>query len=133
MGALVLFPFFLKGEKTSPAERRRNQKIKKPPPPPLRVFSGFGFGFKKRAESVRLEKEEKIVPTWGELEPLVFFGQRARESSWWNQPRERGKKSELGGCGGPLGEDRFRSVLGFFSFLWCLLQITKSPPFTKSV
>jgi len=30
---------FLKGEKTSPAERRRNQKIKKPPLP--RVFSGF--------------------------------------------------------------------------------------------
>jgi len=39
MGALVCFYFFLKGEKTSPAERRRNQKIKKPPLP--RVFSGF--------------------------------------------------------------------------------------------
>jgi len=102
MGALVLFPFFLKGEKTSPAERRRNQKIQKPPSPHPRVFSGFGFGFKKRAESVRLEKEEKIVPTWGELELLVFFGQRARESSWWNQPRERGKNQSWGAAAAPL-------------------------------
>jgi len=34
MGALVCFHFFFfKGEKTSPAERRRNQKIKKLLPP----------------------------------------------------------------------------------------------------
>jgi hypothetical protein len=59
--------------------------------------------------------KKKIVPTWGELELLVFFGQRAKGE---NQPRERGKKSEPGGCGGPLEEDRFRSFLGFF-FLFC--------------
>ena len=50
-----------------------------------------------------------------------------RESSWWNQPGEE-KKIRAGGGGGPLGEDRFRSFLGFFPFLWCLPQVTKCSP-----
>ena len=33
------------------------------------------------------------------------------------EPAEReGEKIRAGGGGGPLGEDRFRSFLGFFSF-----------------
>jgi hypothetical protein len=40
-----------------------------------------------------------------------------RESSWSNQPGEEEKKFRAGGGGGPLGEDRFRSFLGFFPFL----------------
>jgi len=31
--------------------------------------------------------------------------------------REKKKKIRAGGGGGPLGEDRFRSFLGFFPFL----------------
>jgi hypothetical protein len=70
--------------------------------------------------------KKKIVPTWGELELLVFFGQRAKGE---NQPRERGKKSEPGGCGGPLEEDRFRSFLGFFFFFVVSPPNYKMPPF----
>lgn len=50
-GGFGLFPFFLKGEKTSPAERRENQKIKKPLPPEgfLWFFiKGGGGGFFQR-------------------------------------------------------------------------------------
>jgi hypothetical protein len=36
-------------------------------------------------------------------------------SSWWNS-WERRKKIRAGGGGGPLGEDKFRSFLGFFLF-----------------
>ena len=36
-------------------------------------------------------------------------------SSWWNQLGEK-KKIRAGGGGGPLGEDKLRSFLGFFLF-----------------
>ena len=89
---------------------------------------GFGFFFKERELSLVAGAvgKKKIVPTWGELELLVFFGQRAKGE---NQPRERGKKSEPGGCGGPLEEDRFRSFLGFFFFFVVSPPNYKMPPF----
>jgi hypothetical protein len=44
------------------------------------------------------------------------------------EPVEReGKKSELGGCGGPLGEDRFRSFLGFFLFCGVSSKLQNAP------
>jgi len=50
-----------------------------------------------------------------------------RESSWWNQPGER-KKIRAGGGGGPLGEDRFRSFLGFFLFCGVSPNYKMLPP-----
>jgi len=48
-------------------------------------------------------------------------------SSWWNHPGEK-KKIRAGGGGDPLGEDRFRSFLGFFFFVLSPPN-SKIPPF----
>jgi hypothetical protein len=62
---------------------------------------GFGFFFKERELSLVAGAvgKKKIVPTWGELELLVFFGQRAKGEK---QPREREKNQSRGAAAAPL-------------------------------
>jgi hypothetical protein len=85
--------------------------------------SGSGW---ERGEAVRLREKRKNQKG---LFGLFLAGRRTNEreggaaggTSW-----ERRKKIRAGGGGGPLGEDKFRSFLGFF--LFCVVSSFKIPP-----